>query len=553
MFGSIRKHSKWLWGIIVFFTIISFVVFFGPGARLPGADGPRFNHGSIDGRPITSEELNAASRSVQLEYFLTHGQWPGRDQASRQRGFDLERAVYERLLLMARARDLGISISPESAARVASEVIRGSGASSPSEFQQRVLGREASLADLGAMAEQFLTQQQLMLTVGLPGSLVTTQAAALLWRHEHQEIAADVVNFPASDFFPNVTATLEDLQAHFAAQIERYRVPAKLAIHYIEFPVTNYWPVGGTMFTNNVTNITEFVAAVYQERGSNAFGGKALEEAGEQIVNETIRNLARRAATTNAQGIHFEITDVDDVPPDALPKAAASAGLELKTSPPFDNQSFNPLLPPAVVQRAFTLNAEHPVGEPVVTEDRVFLISLATNIPSHLPTFEAVSNRVEFDFKQMTANQMARAAGEALRATLVEGLARGERFGDIASANNVRPVALSPFSRSTRSLPELPPTVQMATLQEAAFQLSAGQLSEFIGGPAGGFLVYVKEFLPLDEKRRDQELPMVLSQVRQTAQNEAFQIWFRQQADVGLRNTPYFRTPPPGVAPADTR
>jgi hypothetical protein len=39
------------------------------------------------------------------------------------------------------------------------------------------------------------------------------------------------------------------------------------------------------------------------------------------------------------------------------------------------------------------------------------------------------------------------------------------------------------------------------------------------------------------------ELPDFLAMLRQTAQNEAFNDWFRRQAEVGLRNTPVGRAP----------
>jgi hypothetical protein len=543
-----------MWIIIVAVVIVSFVVFFSPVARTGGNDGPGYNYGSIGGKPITREELGAAAMSTQMEYFLQNGQWPLRDPAARQRGFDPDAAAYERLLMLSKARELGLAVKPETVAQVAGEIMRNFGVASASELQQRVLGRDASLADFGTCIEQFLLQQQLMLAVGLPGSLVTTQTVTTLWKRENQEIAADLVVVPASNYVDSVTVTPEALQTHFTSVNERYRVPARVAVNYLEFPVTNYWPVGSQIFTNTITNVTEFAAAVYAEGGSNKFGGKALADATEQIVNETVRNFARRAATTNAQALHFEITDADSVAPDALSKAAARAGLTLKTSPPFDNQSFMPFLPREVIQKAFTLNPEHPVGEPVITENIVYLIGLATNIPSYLPGLEAVSNRVHFDYVQMTANQMANTAGEAVHQKLAEGLAKGEKFPAVCAAADVRPVPLSPFSRTTRSLPEVPPQVPLGAVQEAAFKLGPGQLSPYVPGAAGGFVVYVKELLPLDGKRLETELPEVLKQVRQNSMNEAYAVWFRQLiAAGGLRDTPYNRPQPPSVGPRASR
>jgi antitoxin component of RelBE/YafQ-DinJ toxin-antitoxin module len=557
MFGTIRKHSKWMWIIIVAATIVSFVIFFGPSNRMGGGGEVKYNFGSIDGQPITRDDFVAAQRCAYLEYFFNHRQWPDKDPAAKQGGFNEERSIYERLLLMAKAKELGIQVSPETTAKVAADIIRNSGARSAQEFQQQVLSSRdrvyATLDDFGRFVSQFLTLQQLAATVGLPGDLVTPQEAATLWKHQNQEISADLVFVPASNYVASVQVTPEALKGFFTAQSERYRVPAKVAVNYVEFLVTNYWGVADQMFTNNVTNVTEYASMVYEQRGSNAFGGKPLAEATVQIVTETKRNLARRAATTNAQALHVEMTDTEKVAPEALAKAAQRAGLPVKLSLPFDNQSFNPGLPSAVVQKSFTLNAENPICEPVVTDDRIFLLSLATNIASYIPTFEAVSNRVHADYVQMSATQLAHTAGEALQAKLAAGLAKGEKFGAVCTANQVRPTPLNAFSRTSRAIADLPPQVSASLLQETAFKLSAGKLSEYVPVTGGGFVVYVKELLPLDEKKMQTEMPRVLEQIRQTSQNEAFQAWFRKQAETGLRNTPLNRPPTPSVGSSAAR
>jgi len=547
MFGTIRKHSKWMWIIIVAATIVSFVIFFGPGGRQGQDETQKYNFGTIGDQPITRDEYVGAQRSAYLDYFFNRGQWPDRDPAAKQGGFNEERLTYERLLLMSKARELGISVSPESAAKVAADIIRNSGAGSPREFEQRVLAGYASLADFGRFVEQFITIQQLAATVGLPGNLVTPKEATALWKYENQEVSADLVFVPASNYVASVTATPEALQQFFTNQIERYRVPAKVAINYVEFAITNYWPIAGQMFTNGVTNIAEYAQAVYEQRGSNAFAGKPLAEATEQIINDTKRNFARRAATTNALALHVEMTDSEKVAPDALIKAAQRANLPVKLSPPFDTQSGGFFLPSAVAQKAFTLNIENPVCEPVATEETVYLLSLATNIPSYLPPFEAVSNRVNYDYVQMTANQFALAAGEALHAKLTNGLAQGEKFGALCTANGTRPLPLTPFSRSSRALTNLPPQVPVGLLQEAAFKVPAGKLSNWVPINGGGFMIFIKELLPLDETKMAEEMPKVLTQIRQSSQNEAFQSWFRKQAETGFRNTPLNRPPTPSV------
>ena len=66
----------------------------------------------------------------------------------------------------------------------------------------------------------------------------------------------------------------------------------------------------------------------------------------------------------------------------------------------------------------------------------------------------------------------------------------------------------------------------------------------------GGVIVYVKAKLPLDEAKMNASLPAFANDVRQSRQNEAFNDWFRKEAEKGLRDTPLARQqPPPAMGP----
>jgi len=59
--------------------------------------------------------------------------------------------------------------------------------------------------------------------------------------------------------------------------------------------------------------------------------------------------------------------------------------------------------------------------------------------------------------------------------------------------------------------------------------------------PNGGVIVHVKSKLPLDESKIAASMPAFLNAVRQNRQNEAFNDWFRREAEKGLRDTPLAR------------
>jgi len=130
-------------------------------------------------------------------------------------------------------------------------------------------------------------------------------------------------------------------------------------------------------------------------------------------------------------------------------------------------------------------------------------------------------------------------------------LAKGKTFAAVCADAKLKPTEIPPFSLSTRDLPEIEDHVRINTLKELAFRTPAGRISEFQDTAEGGLILNVKSKLPLDENKMRTELPAFVSYVRQRRQEEAFEAWFRKEADKGLRDTPIARQqqPPPVMAP----
>ena len=71
MFGTIRKHQRWLWALIIAAVIVSFVAFFSPNQRM-GREAPSVV-GTIDGRPLSDTEVREQLRLANLSGFLRFG------------------------------------------------------------------------------------------------------------------------------------------------------------------------------------------------------------------------------------------------------------------------------------------------------------------------------------------------------------------------------------------------------------------------------------------------------------------------------------------------
>ena len=125
MIGTIRKHSGWLWFVIIAATVISFV-FWGAGpSRMGGGGGGRVasgDFGSIYGHKVTQQAFIDARNDFDLFYWFRYGEWP--EKTPNFSESDLDREVYIRLMLAQKADDLGIYVGNEEAATAASEMLR---------------------------------------------------------------------------------------------------------------------------------------------------------------------------------------------------------------------------------------------------------------------------------------------------------------------------------------------------------------------------------------------------------------------------------------------
>src|SRR5512135_1820762 len=120
MFGTIRKHQKWLWAIIITLTIISFVIFFSPYSRMDSGRGRSGDRGTIYGKKVTDQEFIDAWKESHLHQFVMTGRWPEEDK----RGSEPERTAYQWLLLVRKQQQAGIEISDEAAAKMGRQMMR---------------------------------------------------------------------------------------------------------------------------------------------------------------------------------------------------------------------------------------------------------------------------------------------------------------------------------------------------------------------------------------------------------------------------------------------
>ena len=143
MIGTLRKHSKVLWWVVIVAIIITFV-WWGSSTSRTGDGRNSGSYGSLNGQDISSSSFDETSREVRLSYFYgSNGRWPTRGQAIQ--GFDLERETYQRLLLLQKIGQMGIHVSDDAVGQFATARMRSVNRGNPvplAEFEKQILAPE---------------------------------------------------------------------------------------------------------------------------------------------------------------------------------------------------------------------------------------------------------------------------------------------------------------------------------------------------------------------------------------------------------------------------
>lgn len=543
MFGTIRRHQKWLWIAISTVTIVSFVAFFSPQqSRQSGWTSLHDTVGSIDGRPVSRDDYLDAYRESQLRYLFSYGEWPGNDALSRQSGL-LERETRNRLFLIDKINQTGIRVGESSIALWIADAFRDREnrsfrRDSYDQFVKSALPTHGlTEADFQRFVRHEVGIQHLVSLAGTAGKLVTPQEAERLLRREKEAAEAAVVFMSSSNFLSQVVVEPDAVATYYTNRQADYRIPDRVQVSYVKFASSNYFAEADQELAKN-TNLNQYVETVFKDRGTNAFtdasGAPLPPDAAKQKIRDEIRgSLALETARSNAVVFANALFEVGNQT-NALENLAAAKGLVSEVTPPFSQFQPPPGLDvgPRFSQIAAKLTPEEPFGEEVIEgSNAVYIIALKQRFPSEVPPLDSIRDRVTQDFLNNRALELAQEAGRNLHTAITNALPQGKTFEAAAAENNASPILLAPFSRKSTSLPGLPNSADSSRVVSTAFSLTPGQVSNWVPTRSGGFLVYLKEIVPPTPEMVQAELPEFLKDLRQNRQYEAFSDWFQKAMD----------------------
>jgi hypothetical protein len=250
--------------------------------------------------------------------------------------------------------------------------------------------------------------------------------------------------------------------------------------------------------------------------------------------------LALEEAKKKAIEFANELFDLKDKT-NALPNLAAAKGLVSEVTQPFSafETPLNLNVPPAFGQAASKLTPEEPFAEQYITaEDGIYIIAFNRRIPSEVPPLESIRERVNQDYQNDKALELARDAGRQLQSAITNALAQGKTFDAAVAERNLSPVVLQPFSRKATMVPGLANPADGPQLARTADSTTPGKVYSFVPTRTGGFVVYVKSVLDVPADKLKGDLPDYVKTLRQNRQYEAFSDWFRKQMDMARVTLP---------------
>jgi hypothetical protein len=543
MIGSIRKHSQALWWVIIVAMVIGLVWWGSQGSKTGG--GNEGEYGSINGTKISAAMFEEARREVKLFYFFNTGNWPGSGRTAQ--GFEMERETYNRLFLALKAREMNVAVDDELVNKVASDRLRmlnNGQPVNPTEFENQVLAREKlTLLDYERYIRGELAIQQLIAMFGVTGDLVTAEEVRALYQRDFQEVSAKVALFKGADYLKSVTNSAEKVAEFYTNQMPRYRLPERVKVHYVEFPVSNYLAAAITEF-NAITNLDEQLDMALMRMGTNLPAGITnIEQARAKLIENEQRRMAGGNAFKAASEFNKALIESQPVDAARIVTLAKERGYVSKVTEPFSQNEAPAGLAVGeeFVRVAFGLTLQEPFYDPVPGTESIFVLSYNGRLPSEIPALDVIRDRVTSDYQFIESASLARKAALEFENGLSNAMAGGKSFADACAKAGVTLTPLAPFSMASTNIAELSTRANVDQFKRIALATAPGQFTPLMPSADGAFMAVIEAKLPLDESKMAANLPAFTRSVHQVRRSEIFQEWFRREASKAFATVPYFQ------------
>ncbi len=538
MIGILRKHQQALLWVVAVVVISSFLVFFNPG-QSSSRDSVRRSYGTLYGKPLKGDEVREANRQAVLASIVRFG-GPDTKEAKRAR-FNLNQETYQRLLLRAKTKELGIQVDDKAVATWIRENLKDpkTGVVNYKAFVDRVLTpKDFTSADFEEYVRQDLALRHLIDVLGVSAGLITPREAEAEFRRENEQARASLVVFAASNYVSGVKLDSVSLHQFYTNQLPNYRIPERVVVNYVYWESSNYLAKAETQM-GQISGLATKIEQFYNERGADAFKDEngtvlAKEPALALIRRQSAMAEAAKLSEASAREFANELYAIEPVKAENIVLLAAKKGLIIHKSEPFATSGVAPGLEDLanLGSEVAKLTPEQPFSIPVSGLSGTVVAALASKIPSEVPPFEAVESRIREDKKRFDSREAARNAATSFAISLTNGLAQGKTLAEIAAAEKQHVTELAPFSLSSESIADLSPSLNISQIKDTVFNLKPGTASRVVTTFDGGFVAFLKSIDPIDSSVVKAGLNSFTEEIRQRRRQEIIEAWLRNEFQV---------------------
>lgn len=302
----------------------------------------------------------------------------------------------------------------------------------------------------------------------------------------------DYILIPRAQVEKNITVSKSAAQTLFAENPEAFRMPAKVRVSYVEFPVSNFLakaelPEGAALQVYN-KNIEDY--RVENTNGNAIVEYKPFEQV-EGEINKQLRLAgARKLAVEKASEFVGAVAPKAEGGQPDFAGAAKTAGLKIKTPPAFglkeELKGIDETAP--FRQAAFRLenDAYTSFSDAVVGKDTVYVLSLEQRYASFVPTFEAVEKEVMDAVREDAVTKALAERSLEIEKAVAQATKAGSSFKD----------AVKPFGLKVQTTPEFDITTELKdkyaeTLVGLCVNVPQGKLCAPAPAKEGVLLAYV--------------------------------------------------------------
>jgi SurA N-terminal domain len=541
MIGTLRKHSQWLWGIIITVVIITFVVFFSPNIS-PGQGRSTVDYGTLYGQPIKRDDLAQAYTDAKLFFFLNTGQWPTPEQAMMYR-YNMDTEARQRLLINYHVRQEGIEVGKDAVVQNIKDTFSNpeTGTFNLQQYdaftKQRLPAGGVNEAGFELYLKNELGRQQLARVFGLSGKLISNRAAGGFYRRENEQALTEFVFLASSNNLAKVKLDDATLRTYHTNNLTTYRIPERAIVHYVYLPYTNHNAEADKELAAN-TNLVSIMEAYYttnifrfkETNGTAMTFAQAMPKIRTEFRDDFAVRIGQKKSGEFANELFKQENKVS-----SLLTLAALKGLAVKVTEPFTEFEGPKLTnaPGNFGQTAFQLTADEALGQMLPGSDGVYFIAFKERLKPEDPPFAQVRTKVVEDYQRSQATELTLTEGNKLVQAANDALAKGQSFKDAAKALGHVALEVPPFSRNTREITIASSRgLGVEEFRDQSFALAAGKVSSFrLVGSSGGYVLHVRSFQPVSEELVKTELTKFTDSLRENRANYAYREWLSREVE----------------------